>query len=57
MNFLRKKLDDLKRPFGKVKNGERYAQAVNADTFLLFQTTLLILELIFEMRLISKEQW
>ena len=58
MNFFRKKLDDLKRPFGKGQKWERYAPAVNAfDTFLLFQTTLLILELIFEIQLISKEQW
>ena len=35
MNFLRKKLDDLKRPFGKGQKWERYAPAVNAfDTFL-----------------------
>ena len=35
MNFLRKKLDDLKRPFGKGQKLERYAPAINAfDTFL-----------------------
>jgi len=35
MNFLRKKLDDLKRPFGKGQKWEKYAPAINAfDTFL-----------------------
>jgi Na+-transporting NADH:ubiquinone oxidoreductase subunit B len=35
MNFLRNKLDDLKRPFGKGQKWEKYAPAVNAfDTFL-----------------------
>jgi Na+-transporting NADH:ubiquinone oxidoreductase subunit B len=35
MNFLRNKLDDLKRPFGKGQKWERYAPAINAfDTFL-----------------------
>ena len=34
MNFFRKKLDNLKRPFGKGQKWERYAPAVNAfDTF------------------------
>ena len=35
MNFLRKKLDDIKRPFGKGQKWERFAPAINAfDTFL-----------------------
>ena len=35
MSFLRKKLDDLKRPFGKGQKWEKYAPAINAfDTFL-----------------------
>ncbi|MDA8762713.1 RnfABCDGE type electron transport complex subunit D, partial [Flavobacteriaceae bacterium] len=35
MNFLRKKLDNLKRPFGKGQKWEKYAPAINAfDTFL-----------------------
>ena len=35
MSFLRKKLDDLKRPFGKGEKWEKYAPAINAfDTFL-----------------------
>jgi Na+-transporting NADH:ubiquinone oxidoreductase subunit B len=35
MNFLRKTLDNIKRPFGKGEKYERFAPAVNAfDTFL-----------------------
>ena len=35
MSFLRKKLDALKKPFGKGQKWERYAPAINAfDTFL-----------------------
>ena len=35
MSFLRRKLDDLKRPFGKGQKLEKYAPAINAfDTFL-----------------------
>ena len=35
MSFLRRKLDDLKKPFGKGQKWEKYAPAINAfDTFL-----------------------
>ncbi len=35
MNFLRKKLDQIKKPFGKGEKWEKFAPAVNAfDTFL-----------------------
>src|SRR6056300_1974694 len=35
MNFLRKSLDDLKKPFGKGQKFEKFAPAINAfDTFL-----------------------
>ena len=58
MNFLRKKLNDLKRPFGKGQKWEKYAPAINAfDTFLFVLTILPIPVHTFGMRLISKEQW
>ena len=35
MNFLRKTLDNIKKPFGKGEKYERFAPAINAfDTFL-----------------------
>ena len=35
MNFLRRNLDNLKRPFGKGQKFEKFAPAINAfDTFL-----------------------
>ena len=35
MSFLRKKLDEIKRPFRKGEKFEKFAPAVNAfDTFL-----------------------
>ena len=40
MNFLRKTLDNIKKPFGKGEKYERFAPAINAfDTFLFVLTT------------------
>jgi len=36
MNFLRKSLDELKKPFGKGQKLEKFAPAINAfDTFFV----------------------
>jgi Na+-transporting NADH:ubiquinone oxidoreductase subunit B len=50
MNFLRKSLDNLKKPFGKGQKFEKFAPAINAfDTFLFVRITLQKKELIFAM--------
>ena len=40
MNFLRKSLDNLKKPFAKGQKLEKFAPALNAfDTFYLYRIT------------------
>ena len=58
MNFLRKKLDDLKDLSAKVKNWKGTLQPLTLlILFFLFPTILRRLVRTFGMQLISKEQW
>ena len=51
MEFIRKRLDKIRKPFNKGEKFERFAPAVNAfDTFLFVPITQLSLVHIFVMR-------